>query len=74
MQLHLYKNDIETRPMFPPITYHNHYKDSTDDITNAKILYEQILILPSYPDLTKEEIKYICNILKKYEKSFNNRN
>jgi len=74
LQLHLYKNDIETRPMFPPITHHSHYKGICDNIKNAKILYEQILILPSYPDLTKEEIKYICNTIKKYEKSFNNRN
>jgi len=66
LELHLYQNDIESRPMFPPITYHKHYENEKCDIKNAKKIYETSLLLPSYPELTEIEIKKICHIIKKY--------
>lgn len=66
LTLHLYENGIETRPMFPPITYHKQYSDMKCSITNAQKLYDTCLILPSYPELKSTEIKYICQTIKNY--------
>lgn len=68
LELFLYENYIETRPMFPPITYHDHFKDIKSEISIAKNLYEQVLIFPSYPDLRDNEINRITNTIKNYLK------
>jgi perosamine synthetase len=68
LMLFLYTNDIETRPMFPPITEHTHYKNIVTKIDNAKKIYDQTLILPSYPELTKGQINYICDKIKEFLK------
>lgn len=59
------KHDIEIRPMFYPIHTHDylHGKVSWGNCTNSELLNEQCFILPSYPELTKEEIKHILNTL-----------
>jgi perosamine synthetase len=62
------KHGIETRPLFYPITTHNHLKHINCDITNSKILNNECVILPSYPELKEFEISYICDIIKKYVK------
>jgi len=64
LELELYENGIETRRMFPPITYHKHYKNEICDILNTKLIYETSLILPSYPELNKSQINKITDILK----------
>ncbi len=65
--LHLHSNDIETRPMFPPMNYHKHYKDLGPFPISQK-LYESVLILPSYPELTRTEVNYICKTIKNFLK------
>lgn len=65
LELNLYKNGIETRRMFPPITYHKHYENEKCDINNAKLIYETSLILPSFPELNKSQINKICDVIKK---------
>jgi perosamine synthetase len=67
LQLHLHYNDIETRPMFPPINYHSHYS-FYGDFNVSKKIYETTLILPSYPELSKGEVKYICKTIKDFLK------
>lgn len=67
LQLHLHYNDIETRPMFPPINYHSHLSD-LGNFPISKKLYESIIILPSYPDLMNSEVTYICNTIKNFLK------
>jgi perosamine synthetase len=59
---YLIKNNIETRSFFYPYYYHEHLKliESEEDI-NSEILSKQCLILPSHPNLTIEEIKYIID-------------
>jgi perosamine synthetase len=64
LELHLYENSIETRKMFPPMTYHKHYSNEKCDISNSKIIYESTLILPSFPELNKYQISKICDIIK----------
>jgi perosamine synthetase len=66
LELYLYHNDIETRPMFPPINLHKHYSYINTDLPNCKKVYESSLILPSYPELENNEIEYICNTIKKF--------
>lgn len=57
------KYGIETRPFFYPINKHEHLKNikSNDDISNK--LSNEIIILPSYPELSESEIEYIIDIL-----------
>ncbi len=64
IELGLYENGIETRRMFPPITYHNHYKNIKCHIPNSKLIYDTSLILPSYPELNKIQISKICELVK----------
>lgn len=63
LHLHLHYNDIETRPMFPPINYHSHYSYIDEQFINSIKLYETVLILPSYPDLTETDVKYISKTI-----------
>lgn len=64
LQLQLFENGIETRRMFPPITYHKHYSTEICEIKNAQKVYDTCLILPSYPELNKSQISKICDVLK----------
>jgi dTDP-4-amino-4,6-dideoxygalactose transaminase len=52
--------------MFPPINYHKHYNWFAGKIKNAKIIYDSTIILPSYPELQDNQIKYISKIIKKF--------
>jgi perosamine synthetase len=61
----LFENGVENRSMFPPINYHKHYNNLECVTTNAKNIHESCLILPSYPELTKQEIYKICDIILK---------
>jgi len=66
MILHLYQNDIETRPMFPVITNHYHLSNIKGAFPNSQILQDSVIMLPSYPMLLDKEISYICNCIKMY--------
>ena len=67
LQLHLHYNDIETRPMFPPMNYHKHMVHM-GKFPVSKKLYETILIIPSYPELSHSEVKFICKTIKNFLK------
>lgn len=64
--LHLYRNDIDSRPMFPPINFHKHLSHITEKFKISNQLYEQVIILPSYPDLNNSDVLYICEKIKTY--------
>jgi len=61
LQLYLYKNGIETRPMFYDIKKHSYLSNIDCETKNAKILQSQCIILPSFPNLTKSQINFICD-------------
>jgi perosamine synthetase len=66
LELYLFESGIDTRPMFYSINKHpylNHIKCETN---NADLLQDQCLILPSYPELTKSQITFICNKIKTF--------
>jgi perosamine synthetase len=67
IELSLYENGVETRPMFPPITYHKHFENIECNIENSKKLYDSSLIFPSYPELNKSQINKICELIKKFK-------
>ena len=61
--------EIETRPMFYPINYHSHLKDiQVKGETNSKILSKECFMIPSYPELEKDDQNYIIRIIKNYSK------
>jgi len=68
-------NGVETRPMFYTASqqpYLEEYIDSGKiqiiNNANAKILNQEIVILPSFPDLSKKDRKKVINVIKKYSK------
>ena len=61
-------NNIDTRPVFYPANKMNPYK-TKDLFSVANLLSNTGLNLPSYPDLKKSDIKFICDKIKSY---FNN--
>lgn len=68
---YLWKNKkIETRPMFYPIDFHKHLKEIKYPNDVAEELSKQVLILPSYPDLTQREQAYIIEAVKDYVGKF----
>ena len=64
LELFLFESGIDTRPMFYDINTHDFLSKIKCKKDNAKLLHEQCLILPSYPELTKSQISYICNKIK----------
>lgn len=65
VELNLYENGIETRRMFPPISYHKHLQNDKYKIDNSQKIYDSSLILPSYPELNSQQIFKIVDIIKK---------
>jgi|SRR5579859_4025753 len=68
-----FKNkNIETRPMFYPISTHKHLQNNSDvlldntNMTNAEILNKTCLILPSFPELSIDEQNHILETLENY--------
>ncbi len=72
LEYYLYKNNIETRSMFYSIEKHSHLSEYKIESKNAEILESQCLILPSYPELTKNQISYICEKIKFFNRNKNN--
>jgi perosamine synthetase len=72
-ELYFKNKGIEIRPMFYPIYTHNHIKNNNkikyNKDFNAELLNKECIILPSYPELTKEQQKYIINTVEEYIKS-----
>ncbi len=67
---------IETRPMFYPIDYHKHlhHKNSNrvtrSSIDTAKRLSQEIVILPSFPEITTIQQDFIINKVEEYVQKF----
>ena len=68
LELFLFEHAIETRPMFYPINAHAHLAHITGNMNVATQLNHQCLMLPSFPELTKGQIRWICNSIKKFLK------
>ncbi len=67
---------IETRPMFYPITEHFHLVDNPRvkdcKTENAHILHREVVVFPSYPELTFPELIHITDSIKEYARQCKN--
>ncbi len=52
-------HNIDTRPMFYPFTKHKHL-NINGKVKNSETLNREAVLIPSYPDLTKEQQEHIC--------------
>ncbi len=66
LELFLFENNIETRPMFYPINYHGHLKHIQGENTIAEQLNHQCLLLPSFPELTRSQILTVCRKIREF--------
>ena len=57
-------NSVETRPFFPPANVMPVFY-TNEIFPNALNLSKTGINLPSYPDLSKEEVEFICTVIKK---------
>ena len=58
---------IETRPGFYPINTMPMYKKyNKQKFKISKQLGEKIICFPSYPNLNKKELNFICGTIKKF--------
>lgn len=60
---------IDSRPMFPPINHHKQYNHIEGKFRNATVLHNEVMLLPSYPDLTECQIDYISQQVLYYQGS-----
>ena len=60
------RSGIEVRPMFYPVTSHGHLKEVQCDVKVATKLAQECIVLPSYPEVTKEDQEYIIERVKAY--------
>ena len=58
---------VETRPFFGVIPYMAHYHDG-NQYPVAERLSNEGINLPSYPQMTIDELEYVCDIIKKVAK------
>ena len=62
-------NNIESRPLFYDITYHKHLYNIKKINTKLYLtpnIHNEVVILPSYPELTDKNIQYICKTICNY--------
>ena len=58
----LKKKNIDSRPFFYPVSDMPMFDDSNTPITHK--IYQRCINLPSYFDIKRKEIEYICEVLK----------
>lgn len=68
MYEHFKQNGIDTRPFFYSYNCHTHLANlATDDNTNVgTLLNREIIVLPSFPELTNDQQIHIVNVLYTY--------
>lgn len=62
-------NGIETRPVFFPVHTMPMYKENDNNYPNSMDISLRGINLPSFPDLTIEEIDFICMKIKEFLKN-----
>jgi len=64
---YLGENDIEVRTFFYPLNEQYFYKKNKSSLTPITTqMFNEGICLPSYPTITPEEIKYVCQKIKEY--------
>lgn len=62
---------IDTRPMFYSYAHHSHLNHivGRDDVAN--VINSNVVVFPSYPELTQNDIDYVCSSIKEFSESLN---
>jgi dTDP-4-amino-4,6-dideoxygalactose transaminase len=72
VEKYLYDKNIDSRPMFYPLSYHKHLKNHSDiDLSGevvSEILSKECLMIPCYPDLSTIETDYIIKVINNFIK------
>jgi perosamine synthetase len=65
IEIFMKQNEIEVRPLFYDINCHSHLKNIKNDFSIEEIhrIINSSIMLPSFPELTKEQITKIVNVL-----------
>jgi ribosomal protein S18 acetylase RimI-like enzyme len=62
-------HNVEIRPFFYPFCEHNHLKSlkcESENLQNSYLLNREIILIPSSPNLSFEEQKYIAKVIEKF--------
>lgn len=67
---YLANHNIDTRPMFYPMSEHGHLKQyaNTRQEHNSMLINRECVVLPSYPFIKNEEIRHVVKIVGAYVK------
>jgi perosamine synthetase len=65
----LSENGVSTGVHFTPLNEQPYFAKYMGKTPIANELYTKILTLPLYPMMSKEEVEYVCNVIKKYYNS-----
>lgn len=65
----LSENGVSTGVHFTPLNEQPYFTKFIGTTPIANELYTKILTLPLYPMMSKEEVEYVCNVIKKYYNS-----
>lgn len=66
--LHLKKRGIATGVHYMPLPLHPLFRGNTDSIPVARKVWESVLTLPLFADLTDVEVDYVCEALRDFER------
>ena len=66
LALYLREKSIDSRPLFLPLNELNIYKNQKGKTPNSKKVSQLGLSLPSYPDLSKQDIQKIAKEIKSF--------
>ncbi|MHA8057423.1 DegT/DnrJ/EryC1/StrS family aminotransferase [Aquirufa nivalisilvae] len=68
IRTYLKEHNIETRPLFYPAHIMPTFK-SEESFPVADFISKRGLNLPSFPDLSKKDVEYVCSIIEQYFKN-----
>ena len=68
LEIYMKEKNIDIRPFFYCVSNHKHLKEikNTNESEFSKDITKKGVILPSYPELNEDNIKYICCCLEEY--------
>ena len=72
----LYKNGVETVINYPValpfLDAYSHLKHTPEHFKNASRNQNEILSLPIYPEISNDQVDYVCDLIKKFSASQKN--
>lgn len=67
--LHLKKHDIATSVHYTPLTMQPLFRDHTEPVPVAEKVYDEMLTLPLYADISDEEVDYVVENILAFDKT-----